>query len=200
MPKRDPRVDAYIKKAPPFAQPILTHIRGLVHEACPEVEETLKWSMPTFMYHGIICGMAAFKAHATFGFWKASLILDKNGNKAEEAHGQFGRLTSVKDLPPKAVMKGYVKQAMKLNAEGTAVAKPRKAPKPPAKEPAYLVAALKKNAKAQKVWAGFAPSHKREYIDWLTEAKTDETRQRRLDQTIEWVAEGKQRNWKYMNC
>src|SRR5690348_11357881 len=118
MPSKDPRVDGYIKKAPAFAQPILTHLRTLVHEACPEVEETLKWSMPTFRYHGILCGMASFKAHATFGFWKASLILDKNGQKAEEAHGQFGRLTSVKDLPANGVMKGYVKQAMKLNAAG----------------------------------------------------------------------------------
>lgn len=200
MPSKDPRVDGYIKKAPAFAQPILTHLRALVHEACPEVEETLKWSMPTFMYHGILCGMASFKAHATFGFWKASLILDKNGQKAEEAHGQFGRLTSVKDLPANGVMKGYIKQAMKLNAAGTAVAKPRKPPKPPAKEPSYLVAALKKNAKAKATWAGFAPSHKREYIDWLTEAKTEPTREKRLAQTIEWVSEGKQRNWKYMNC
>jgi len=200
MPTKDPRVDAYIAKAPPFAQPVLKHLRAVVHEACPEVDETLKWSMPTFMYHGILCGMASFKSHATFGFWKASLILDKNGDKAEEAHGQFGKLTSIKDLPSNSVLKGYIKQAMKLNAEGTKVAKPRNPPKPPAKVPSDLAAALKKNAKAGKVFQEFSNSARREYVEWITEAKTGGTREKRLAQTIEWVAEGKQRNWKYMNC
>lgn len=200
MAKKDPRIDAYIAKSAPFAQPILKQIRAVVHEACPEVEEGLKWSMPHFGYRGMLCGMAAFKAHATFGFWKSRLILPAGKQTNEEAMGQFGRLTSVEDLPPRKVLVGYVKQAMKLNEEGTTIAKPRKPPKPPPKTPADLAAALKKSAKARKTWEGFAPSHKREYVDWITEAKTAETRQRRLDQTIEWVAEGKQRNWKYMNC
>ncbi|MEP6472759.1 MAG: YdeI/OmpD-associated family protein [Gemmatimonadota bacterium] len=200
MPKKDPRIDAYIAKSAPFAQPILRHLRSVVHQACPDVEETVKWGMPSFTYHGILCGMAAFKQHATFGFWKASLILDKDGNKAEEAHGQFGRLTAVKDLPSKAVLMGYVKQAMKLNDEGTAMAKPRKGPKPPARIPADLAAALKRNAKANAVFREFSASGQREYIEWIEEARTDATRQRRLVTTIEWVAEGKQRNWKYQNC
>jgi uncharacterized protein YdeI (YjbR/CyaY-like superfamily) len=197
---KDPRVDAYIKKAAPFAQPILTHIRAAVHEACPDVEETLKWSMPSFMYHGILCGMAAFKEHAVMGFWKGSLILDKNGTRADEAMGSFGRLTTVKDLPPKKTLHGYIKQAMKLNEDGTKVAKPKSKPKPPVKTPAYLAAALKKNKKAAAHFDAFSPSQKREYVEWLTEAKTDATRDRRLATAMEWISEGKRRNWKYENC
>lgn len=201
MPKTDPRVDAYIAKSAEFARPILTHIRAVVHAACPEVEETLKWGMPSFLYHGILCGMAAFKQHCTFGFWKGELIVDAKGQRADEAMGQFGRLTSVKDLPAKKVLAGYIHKAMELNESGVKVAKPKRAKvKKEIVTPPDLAAALKKNAKARATFDAFSPSHRREYIEWITEAKREETREKRLKTTIEWLTEGKPRNWKYMNC
>jgi len=199
MGRRDPRVDAFITKAAPFARPILTHIREVVHEACPEVEETLKWSSPAFTYHGILCMMSAFKAHAIFGFWKGTLIVDADGRKYDKAMGNFGRLTDVKQLPSKRVLTSYIRQAMRLNAEG--VTAPRKTAarrKAPLRTPAELGTALKRNAKARATWEGFSPSHRREYVEWITEAKRPETRQQRLATTLEWLAEGKARNWKYM--
>ncbi len=201
MPQIDKRVDAYIAKSADFAQPILTHLRQVVHVACPDVEETLKWGMPTFLYHGILCSMAAFKQHCTFGFWKGKLIVDEQGRQADEAMGQFGRLSSVKDLPAKKVLVGYIHKAMALNESGVTVPKPKK---PKVKKeiviPPDLAAALKKNAKARAAFDAFSPSHKREYIEWITEAKREETREKRLKTTIEWLTEGKSRNWKYMNC
>jgi hypothetical protein len=196
---RDPRIDAYIEKAAPFAQPILTHIRETVHATCPDVQETMKWSMPHFDYQGIMCGMAAFKQHCSFGFWKASLIpgLRPNSNNGGEGMGNLGCITSLKDLPAKKVLAGYVKEAMRLNEEGISIVKPKKSPKPEAKVPADLVAALAKSAKAKKNFAAFPPSHRREYVEWVTEAKREETRAKRVAQTVEWVAEGKSRNWKY---
>jgi uncharacterized protein YdeI (YjbR/CyaY-like superfamily) len=197
--KSDPRIDAYIAKSAPFAQPILNHLRAIVHSACPEVEETIKWGMPHFDYHGIMCAMSAFKAHCAFGFWKGALIVKGADNKDANAMGQFGRIASLKDLPPKATITRYVKAAMKLNEEGAkaphmANRKTRK----PLPVPADLAAALKTHKKAKAVFDEFSPSCQREYIEWITEAKAEETRKRRLDQTIEWVAQGKQRNWKYM--
>jgi uncharacterized protein YdeI (YjbR/CyaY-like superfamily) len=203
MGKKDPRVDAYIEKAKPFAQPILRHIRQVVHAACPKTEETLKWSMPTFMYEGeMLCGMAAFKEHAVLGFWKASLILDQEGRKLEDdAMGQFGCIRTVKDLPPKRELTGYIRKAMELNEQGIKVkrAKPA-APKAAAKVPADLAAALERNRKAAATFDGFPPSCRREYVEWITEAKREATRLKRLKTTIEWLAEGKRRNWKYENC
>lgn len=203
MGKRDPRVDAYIEKAKPFAQPILRHIRAVVHAACPKTEETLKWSMPTFMYEGeMLCGMAAFKEHAVLGFWKASLILDKQGRKLEDdAMGQFGCITSVKDLPTKRELTGYIRKAMELNEQGIKVRRAKAAtPKAPARVPAELAAALRKNRKAAATFEAFPPSCRREYVEWITEAKQEATRRKRLATTIEWLAEGKRRNWKYENC
>jgi uncharacterized protein YdeI (YjbR/CyaY-like superfamily) len=196
---RDVRIDAYIERAAPFAQPILVHIRETVHAACPDVQETMKWSMPHFDYQGIMCGMAAFKEHCSFGFWKATLIpgLQPNSNNGGDAMGNLGRITSLKDLPARKVLAGYVKEAMRLNEEGISIAKPKKSPKPEAKVPADLAAALAKNAKAKKTFAAFPPGHRREYVEWVTEAKREETRARRVAQTVEWVAEGKSRNWKY---
>jgi uncharacterized protein YdeI (YjbR/CyaY-like superfamily) len=193
----DRRIDAYIAKAAPFAQPILEYVRGVVHETCPDVQETIKWGHPHFDYGGIMCGMSAFKEHCGFGFWRASLILPAQ-DKAEEGMGSFGRITSVKDLPAKKILAGYIRKAMALNEGEMKV--PARAPRVPRKEsptPAYLAAALKKNAAARKTFAAFTPSMRREYIDWLTEAKTDDTRDKRLATTIEWLAAGKQRNWKY---
>jgi hypothetical protein len=194
MGKRDPRVDAYIAKSADFAQPILTHIRDVVHDACPDVEEDMKWSFPHFMYKGMLCGMASFKQHATFGFWKASLL---GIGKDADAMGQFGCLTKVSDLPSRKVLAGYVKRAAALNDEGVKVPRePRKAPKP-LRVPAALTAALKKSRKAQAAFEAFPTSHKREYADWIGEAKTDETRDRRIAQALTWIAGGKSRNWKY---
>lgn len=196
MGTRDARVTRYIEKAAPFARPILTHIRDVVHAACPEVEETMKWRMPSFVYHGILGNMAAFKQHATFGFWKGSLVFDSD--KAREAMGTFGRLTSVADLPSKRELTGYIRKAMALNAEGVKAPPKRTArPKPPLRTPPDLGAALRKHAKARATWEGSSPSHRREYVEWITEAKRPETRARRIATTVEWLAEGRSRNWKY---
>ena len=202
MPTIDPRVDAYIAKAADFAKPILIHIREAVHKADPDIEETLKWGMPSFMHKGIVCGMAAFKAHCTFGFWKHSLMVDKsnpNANKDEEAMGNFGRITSVKDLPPKKELMALVKKAVKLNEDGVKI-KIQKKPKAPLVVPKELTAALKKNKKAQAMFDAFPYSHKKEYAEWIAEAKTEATRDKRIATTIEWLSQGKPRNWKYMNC
>ena len=196
MGKRDPRVDAYITRSAAFAQPILAHIRDIVHAACPEVEETIKWNFPVFTHHGMLCSMASFKEHCTFGFWKATLVLG-DAVSGESAMGQFGRITSIGDLPAKRVLTGYVRAAMKLNEEGVKVPA-RKARKPRVLEtPADLAAALRKNRKARATFDGFSPSHRNEYIEWIEEAKTDATRARRLATTLEWLAEGRGRNWKY---
>ena len=196
MGRRDPRVDAYIARSADFAKPILEHIRTVVHDACPDVEETTKWSVPHFDYKGMMCGMAAFKQHCTFGFWKGSLVL--GGDKKDvDGMGQFGRLQKVSDLPSKKVLKGYIRKAMQLNDEGV---KPRRAARPKKPDlpvPDYMRAALRRNRKAQSAFDAFSPSHRREYIEWITEAKSEETRERRLETALEWLSEGKSRNWKY---
>ena len=196
MPRKDPRIDAYIAKAQPFARPILKHIRATVLSASPDLEETLKWGHPSFMYHGIVCGMASFKQHVTFGFWKGKLLLDTKGLPVDEAMGQFGRITTVEGLPPKRELIGYVKKAMKLNEDGVGVKREVK-PRKPIPMPAALKAALAKAAKARTTWDGLAPSHQRDYLEWVTEAKTDATRDKRIATTIEWLTAGKRRNWKY---
>ena len=197
----DPRTDAYIAKSADFAQPVLEHLRAVVHAACPQVEETIKWGFPHFMYKGMMCSMASFKAHCAFNFWKAELLMAEEANR--EAMGQFGRIASIKDLPSKKVLAAYVKQAMKLNDEGVqspARAKPRAAEPRVLEIPDYLVAALKAMPAARKHFDAFTPGKKREYVDWLTEAKTEATRLRRLEQAVEWIAEGKAKNWKYEKC
>lgn len=201
MSNRDPRIDAYIEGAADFAKPILAHLRALVHEACPEVEEGIKWSRPHFGHQGMMCAMAAFKEHCTLVFWKPVLVAgDDPGAKA--AMEQLARITSLKGLPPKKLLLGFVKTAMRLNEEGV---KPKRARKPrkPKAAPAVpddlrAALALKKNAKARATFEAFSASHRREYIEWITEAKRAETRARRLDRTLEWLSEGKPRNWKYM--
>ena len=200
MGTRDPRVDAYIEKAQPFAKPILKHLRSVVHSACPDVEETMKWSFPHFDYKGIFCAMAGFKQHCTFGFWKGSLLRGRvKGMPAggEESMGQFGRITSLADLPSERTLKAIVKAAAKLNDENVVVPRRKAKPKPPLKVPAYFTAALRKNKEALAAFDAFPPSHRREYVEWVTEAKTEETRARRLATALEWIAEGKGRNWKY---
>jgi hypothetical protein len=198
MGSRDQRIDAYIEKAAPFARPILEHIRSVVHEGCPDVQETIKWGAPFFDYRGPLCSMAAFKAHCAFGFWKASLVLDDTAGKAQEAAGHFGRLTSVADLPPRKVLIGYIRKAMKLNEQAVQPPRPLKHPKKPLAAPAYFMAALRKNKKALATFEAFPPSHKRDYVEWVTTAKGEDTRARRLATAVEWMSEGKPRNWKYM--
>ena len=204
MAKKDPRIDAYIGKSAEFARPILKHLRKVVHIGCPEVEETVKWGMPSFMHKGILCGIAAFKEHCVFGFWKHKLLFGDNPaaqQRAEEAMGSFGRLTTLTDLPSEAELLRLVKEAVRLNEQG--VKSPPKH-KPKRKQelvvPEYLTAALKKNKKAQATFDAFSYSHKKEYVEWLTEAKRDETREKRLAATVAWLTEGKARNWKYTNC
>ena len=203
MPVKDKRVDAYIAKSADFARPILIELRAIVHEACPEIEEAIKWSCPHFMYNGrMLCAMAAFKQHCAFHFWHGNLVVNAKDNKSEEAMGQFGRITSTKDLPPRRVLIGYIKKAMELNESG--VKSPtRSKPRTEKKElviPDYFSAAINKNKKALATFDSFPYSHKKEYVEWVTEAKTEETRLRRLQTTVEWLAEGKSRNWKYEKC
>jgi len=195
MGKKDPRVDAYIAKAQPFARPILKHIRKAVHAGCPEVEETLKWSVPSFEYKGVMCGMAAFKEHIRFGFWKSQLLGASAGG---EGLAQHGLVKSIDDLPPENELIALVRKAAQLNEQGVKVPRAKAVPKPPPDTPAPFAAALKKNKKAQANFDAFPPSHKREYIEWITDAKQQATRDRRIETAVEWIAEGKQRNWKYM--
>ena len=196
MGKRDRHIDAYIEKSADFAKPILEYIRDVVHAAVPDVEETMKWSFPHFDYKGMMCSMAAFKEHCAFGFWKAPLVLGDAAKR--EAMGHFGRLTTVKDLPPKREFIALVKKAAQLNEQGVKLLRPRRGPRREVETPDDLAAALKKDKKAQSAFEKFPPSHRHEYIEWITEAKTEGTRQRRLDQAVEWMSEGKPRNWKYM--
>lgn len=208
MGTRDPRVDAYIAKMQPFAQDILQHIREVVHAACPQCEEAMKWSMPFFTYKGaLLCNMAGFKAHASFGFWLGKQVI---GEEAEEgAMGQFGKLTSVKDLPSKTVLTKHIKKAMALTDAGakmerattasTAAAPVKKsaAKKSAVTVPPELAKALLRAPEAKATFDAFPPSHRREYAEWIAEAKKPETKERRVQQALEMLAEGKSRNWKY---
>ena len=201
MGSKDKRVDAYIAKSAEFAQPILREIREIVHQACPEVEETMKWSFPHFDYKGMLCSMAAFKEHCAFGFWKSKLVLDSADHKSKDAMGQFGRITSVKELPQRRILTGYIRKAKELNDQGIKVR--RLKPTGEKKElvvPDYFLSAVKKNKKALATFNGFSYSKKKDYVTWVTEAKAEETRNKRLATSVEWLAEGKSRNWKYENC
>ncbi len=174
-----------------------------MHAACPDVDETMKWSFPHFQYKGMLCSMAAFKEHCAFGFWKGSLIVGEWRRPRKRRWASSGGSPSSADLPSKKVLTGYIKQAMKLNDDGREVAESRskpKAPKPALAVPDDLTAALAANHAARATFEKFSPSHKREYVEWITEAKTEATRTRRLETALEWMAEGKPRNWKYMNC
>jgi uncharacterized protein YdeI (YjbR/CyaY-like superfamily) len=198
----DPRIDAYIARSAEFARPILVYLRELVHASCPAVEESIKWGFPHFLYRGaILCSMAAFKRHAAFGFWKGALIDDVGGTGDDQvAMGQFGRLTTLADLPPKKVLAGYIRAAMKLNEDGAKVpGRERKTPKAELPVPAELAAALRSNAKARATFEKFTSSHRRDYSEWIAEAKREETRLRRAATAVEWLAEGKPRNWKHMD-
>ena len=198
MPSHDPRVDAYIAKSADFARPILKEIRARVHAACPQVEETIKWGMPSFVHAGaILCGMAAFKQHASFGYWKHALVM---GEAERDGMGSYGRLACVRDLPPKARMQADLRKAMKLNEDGVKPERRKSAPRPAPEVPGELASALEKNKAAKATFDAFAPGCRREYIEWIVEAKREETRAKRLAQALEWMAQGKRRNWKYERC
>jgi uncharacterized protein YdeI (YjbR/CyaY-like superfamily) len=205
----NPDVDAYIAEAADFAQPILSHLRALVHKACPDVVEEMKWSRPFFLHAGVIlCNMSAFKQHCSFGFWGAEIgkVLQADGVLQDGGMGSLGKITSVSGLPADKVMLGYLRQATAFIDQGqgeTFVAAGRrvvKPPKPAPEAPSGFTEALRKNKAAAKVFEAFSPSCKREYLDWIADAKRDETRDRRIAQAVEWIAEGKQRNWKYQAC
>ncbi len=202
MKQFDERITAYISNAAEFAQPILTQLRELIHSYCPEVEEGWKWSFPHFMYRGkILCSMASFKKHCAFGFWLQPEMSDSYGifKRAEEGGmGALGKITSLNDLPDREQLGAYILEAMALTEQGV---KPRvltsKAPKPALEVPAELQTLLDNNPQAKSVFEAFPPSHKKEYIVWIAEAKREETRQRRLEQTLENLKEGKSKEWKY---
>lgn len=201
MPVTNPAIDTYIAKSPEFARPILQHLRALVHKVCPTVEEKIKWGFPHFDYKGeMMCGMAAFKQHASFGFWKAAIMKDpvlQETAKEEVAMGHLGKLTSLKDLPTDKKLTAWIKEAMELNDKGIKLPPKPKAEKKELVVPDYFIAALKQKKQAWKVFENFAYSHKKEYVEWITEAKTDATRERRIAQAVEMIAEGKGRNDKY---
>ena len=194
MAKKNPSVDAYIDKSADFAKPILNHLRKLAHQACPEVEEEMKWKSPFFLHKGIFAAMMAFKQHCALIFWKRKLVL---GDKAGGGMGPFRRITSLADLPGDKELLAYFRKAVELNAAGVKVAvraKPRTAK---VVVPDYFLAALKKNKKALAAFEVFSPSHQREYVQWIAEAKREETRAKRIESAIQMLSEGKSRNWKY---
>jgi len=201
----DPRVDAYIERAAPFAQPILGHLRRLMHQACPHATETMKWSMPFFVQQGVIVAhLAAFKQHCAFGFWGPQMkkILAADGLKGSNAMGAFGRLAKLEDLPSDKKMLTYMAQAAELVESGErtqSIARPKKAGKKKAVVPPELAAALKKNRIAAKAFADFSPSCKREYCLWIAAAKRPETKEKRLRQAVKQIAEGKSHHWKYQS-
>lgn len=200
MSAKDPRIDAYIARSAAFARPVLKYIRKTVHKGCPDVEETIKWGMPHIMHKGMLAGMAAFKSHCAFGFWKGTLLMGKRSaaDKRDEAMGQFGCITSIADLPSEKTLLALVKRAAALNERGVKVPRRKPAAKGEPLVPAYFMAALRKSKRALAAFRGFNPSHRREYVEWVTEAKQEATRARRIATAIEWMAEGKSRSWKYV--
>ena len=201
MPTKSPQVDAYIENAGDFARPILKKLRRLIHKACPRIEETIKWNVPHFECNGIICGMAAFKKHVGFGYWKSSLLSDPHGLFKGKAESMCSlRIESMADIPPDDVMIAYTKEAVKLNEDDVKESRPKPVRRSASeiKPPSDLAAALKKSKTAAETWRGFAYSHRKEYVEWIIEAKTDATRARRVATAVEWMSEGKQRNWKYV--
>lgn len=198
MGKKDPRVDAYIAKSADFARPIMKHLRALVHKADPKIEETMKWSMPSFVHDGLVCNMAAFKRHCAFGFWKGTLIVDRRGKRVDEAMGQLGRIVSLKDMPSDQVLVGYIKKAVKLNQGQVKVpGRPRAKKAVPLRVPAYLTAMLKQDKRAFAAFRALSTSHRNEYVEWIAGAKWEETRSKRLATALSWLRLGRNMNWRY---
>ncbi|MES2418526.1 MAG: YdeI/OmpD-associated family protein [Bacteroidota bacterium] len=199
MKQFDDRVDAYIAKSEPFAQPILKYLRNLIHQASPLINETIKWGFPHFEYRANICAIAAFKAHCTFGFWKASLMHDPYQlfSEKESAMGSMGKIKSLADLPADKILTEYILEALRIDESGLKIKRVTISPKPEIPVPAEFKQALRGNPRAKKHFEQFSPSHRREYLEWITEAKTEVTRLKRMTTTIEWLAEGKPLHWKY---
>ena len=196
---REPRIDAYLAKAPPFARPILEKVRERVHAVVPDVEEAMKWSAPGFTLDGkILLMMAAFKQHAALNFWRGQEIGD--GSPKAGAMGQFGRLTSLTDLPPDKELDSLIREAAVLAKTAPAPRKAKHEPKPPVDMHPEFATALGKSPKAKATFDAFPPSCRRDYLEWVAEAKQDATRQKRIATAVEWLSEGKRRNWKYENC
>lgn len=195
------RVDAYIAKSPDYAKPILLHIRELVHRTAPELEEIIKWGFPFFDYKGPVCQMAAFKKHCAFGFWKEKMLKDPKGylklDGEVSSAGSFGPIMSISDLPPEGVIADFIRQAIAINEQGIKTEKKPSTPKPELTMPSDFQKMLDGNAEAKAFYEKFSPSSKREYLEWFTEAKTDATREKRLQTALEQIAEGKTKNWKY---
>ncbi len=193
--------DDYIADAQPFAQPLLRHLRACVHEACPGIEEQFKWSFPNFIYNGkILCNMAAFKEHVAFGFWLSKHMKDPHDLFVEgedSGMGNFGKLKELNELPERQILLDYILEAIRLTNEGKTIAPVSKRTAKVLEAPDYMLDVLRQHPLANDTFQAFSQSHKNEYIEWITEAKTEPTRQRRLNQTIEWLSEGKSRNWKY---
>ena len=193
--------DDYISKMAPFAQDILTELRTIVHEFCPETIEAIKWGMPCYMYKGaILCNSAGFKEHCAFGFWLEKEMDDKHKlfSKENDGMGSLGKLRSVDDIPSRDILGQYILQAMALVDAGV---KLKKAPTAEQKKnleiPKVLVDALKKDALANKTFEGFSYSHKKEYVEWISGAKTEATVMKRLETTLSNLREGKSKEWKY---
>ena len=196
---RDERIDSYIAKAQPFARPILEHVRSRVHAAAPEAEETTKWSAPAFTIDGkILLIMAAFKAHAAINFWRGQELRGDQANA--DGMGQFGKLMSLADLPGEAELDRLIREAATLAKAAPAPRQVKHAPKPAAEIHPDFAAALKASSQAQATLDGFPPSARREYLDWVAEAKQDATRAKRIADAVQWLSEGKRRHWKYENC
>lgn len=195
MPSHDPRIDAYIDRAAPFARPILHHVRALVHEGCPDVEETIKWSMPSFVHAGrLLGGMAAFKRHASFGFWQHGLVVGVGGERA--GMGSFGKLASIEDLPPRRTLLALIRKAARLAEAGVKAPAARRA-RAPLQPPEDLLAALREVPAALATFEAFSPSHRREYVQWVLEAKREQTRRRRIAEAVTSLGAGKPRHWKH---
>ena len=197
--KPDPRIDAYIAKAQPFARPILTHVRKRVRAVVPDVQETLKWGAPSFVLEGkILLMMAAFKAHAALNFWRGQEL--RGDQASADAMGQFGKLTSIEDLPPDEELDALIRQAAELTRSVPAPRKPKHVPKPAPELHSDFAAALASAPEAKEVLDGFSPSARRDYLEWISDAKQDATRHKRIATAIEWLSEGKKRHWKYESC
>jgi len=201
MGQRDERVDAYIAKSPDYAKPILIHIREFVHRVAPEVNEMIKWGFPFFDYKGPVCHMAAFKKHCAFGFWKVRLLNDPEGylklDTEEASAGSVGPILGITDLPPENVLAEFIHQAIAINEQGVKVEKKPAAPKAELSIPPDFENLLKSNTTAYFHFDKFSPSKKREYLEWFADAKSEATRQKRIEQALEWISEGKSRHWKY---
>ncbi len=194
------KTDEYISKANDFAVPVLAHLRQIIHEECPDIKEVIKWGFPCFDYKGFLCGMSAHKTHCSFLFWKGTLMTDPDGVMeiaGKTGMGHFGKITSIKDLPEEKVLRKYIREAMELNISGVKVPK-KKTPKKELVIPAYFMNAFEKNDAALTSFNDFSYTNKKEYVEWVTNAKTEKTREKRLVQSVEWMAEGKVRNWKYV--